>query len=297
MTPPLTETGSHHARGIAILLVAVGFYVGMTTSVKYLTADYSVFQIVFFRSVISLPVVFVVLLTRDGIAGLATRRPGLQFVRNASWVVGNICLFLALSELALAEASAIQFTSPLMVTAMSALALKAHVGIRRWAAVVAGFVGVLVMVPPTGEVKIASLVVLLATCCYASTVVMTRVLSASDSVGVIFFYLTLTGTLTGALALPWVWVTPDTKDLVVFLLVGLCGAIAQLGLIMALRLTPPHVLAPFDYTVMLWALGFDLVLWSTVPTTQTLVGAIIVAGAGLYVARREATLTKRREGG
>ncbi len=277
-----------YGRGIAMALLAVGFYSGMTATMKHVTADYSVFQILLFRNLFALPIILPILLAAGGISALRSRRPGVHLLRGLIIVVGHLCLIIGLGELALADVSAIQFTAPLMVTALSALILREHVGWRRWAAVLVGFAGVLIMVPPTGDVKPAVLIVLLGTSCYAMMVVATRVLAATDSVGAIAFYGMLAGALVGLIAQPWVWVTPSLADLLVLILVGLFGGLAQLTLVAALKQAPPPVLAPFDYTIMLWALGLDLVFWQATPSLRTLAGAAIIAAAGLYVAHREA---------
>ena len=265
----------------------------MTAAIKQVTTDYSVLQILFFRNAVMLPFVVLFLYRRGGLGAFRSRRPGLQACRNGIQVVGNLLLFTALADLALADATAIQFTAPLMVTAIAAVFLGDAVGWRRWSAVGLGFVGVLVMLPPGGEIKTASLVLLVSTACYATMVALTRVLAKTDPVAVIFFYLTLTGTLVGGLALPWVWVTPPPLELLYLLLVGLLGGLAQLCLVGALRFAAPPVLAPFDYTLMLWAVGLDLLIWQALPTAQTLAGAAIIAAAGLYVAQREAAVFSR----
>ena len=280
--------GRRYGRGIALALLSVGFYCGMTATMKQVTADYSVFQILLFRHLFALPMILPMLLAAGGVSDLRTRRPRLHLLRNSVIIIGHLCLITGLGELALTDVSAIQFTAPLMVTALSALFLRESVGPRRWAAVLAGFAGVLVMVPPAGDVRPAALIILLGTFCYAAMIIMTRLLAATDTVAAIAFYGMLAGVLAGLIALPWVWITPSPADLLLLILVGLFGGLAQLTIVAALKRAPPPVLAPFDYTIMLWAVGLDLVLWRATPSLQTLAGAAIVAAAGLYVAHREA---------
>ena len=284
---------SYPGHGILLILVAIGCFSSMTASVKYLSADYSVFQIIFFRNIVPLPIVLAVLLYKGGVAALRSHRPGLQLVRNLLGVTSNLCLFFALGYLALSDATAIQFTNPLMVTALSALVLGDRVGPRRWCAVALGFAAVLLMVSPTGNFEWASLVLLFATFCYALMVIVTRILSRNDPVLVILFYLSLIGAITGGIALPFVWITPTPQDLWILLLVGMFGPAAQLFMVMAVKWAPPMILAPFDYTLMLWAVGFDILLWQIYPSNQTLFGAAIIAAAGLYVAQRETRIFDR----
>ena len=288
------ETAAHrdatvggYGRGILLMLLAIGCFSTMTAMVKLLSDDYSVFQILFFRNMVPLPIVFTFLLMSGGLAAFRSRRPGLQVLRNSIAVVSNLCLFYALGRLALADATAIQFSSPLIVTALSALILRDHVGLRRWVAVVLGFLVVLFMVAPSGSVQAASFVLLLATFFYATMVVITRVLSKYDSVPVMFFYLTLIAGLVSGATMPWFWITPSGGDLLLLLMVGLFGSSAQFFLMCAIKVTPPAVIAPFEYTLMLWAVGFDILIWQAWPTAATLVGAAVIAGAGLYIAQRE----------
>ena len=225
-------------------------------------------------------------------AALRTARPGLHLLRNTASVAGHLCIFFALGVMALADVSAIQFTSSLMVTALAALVLRDAVGWRRWLAVFAGFAGVLIMVPPTGAVEPAALAILFGTFCYAVMVIATRILGRSDTVGAITFYQAAAGVLVGAIALPWVWLTPSWTDLLLLILVGLLGGGAQLGLVGALKAAPPPVLAPLDYTIMLWAVAYDVVLWDAVPSVRTLAGAAVIAAAGLYIAQRESAFAQ-----
>ena len=281
-----------YGRGIALMLLSIGFYSTMIATIKHVAADYSVFQILFFRNLFFLPLIVPIVAASGGMAALRTARPGLHLLRNTASVTGHLCIFFALGVMALADVSAIQFTSSLMVTALAALVLRDAVGWRRWLAVFAGFAGVLIMVPPTGAVEPAALAILFGTFCYAVMVITTRILGRSDTVGAIAFYQAMAGILVGAIALPWVWLTPSWTDLLLLILVGLLGGGAQLGLVSALKAAPPPVLAPFDYTIMLWAVAYDVVLWDTLPSVRTLAGAAVIATAGIYIAQRESAFAQ-----
>ena len=274
-------------RGIAILMLSIGLYAAMIATIKHVTVDYSVFQVLFFRNLFALPMILPIVLAAGGLATLATRRAPLHLLRGSVSVAGHLSLYWAIGFLALADVTAIQFTAPLMVTALSALVLHETVGPRRWFAVVAGFAGVLIMVPPTGAVSPAALVVLLSTLCYAVMVILTRVLTASEAVGTIAFYQAAVGLTVGLAGLPWVWTTPSLNDFLLLALVGILAGSAQLTLVAALKHAPPPVLAPFDYLIMIWAVGFDVLFWQALPSSRTLAGAAVIAGAGLYIAQRE----------
>ena len=282
-----TQAAPRYGRGIAILMASIGLYAAMITTIKHVSLDYSVFQILFFRNLFALPMILPTVLAGGGLATLATRRAPLHLLRGSVSVSGHLGLYWAIGFLALADVTAIQFTGPLMVTALSALVLHEAVGPRRWLAVIVGFAGVLIMVPPTGEISLAALVVLAATLCYALMVILTRVLTATETVGAIAFYQAAVGLTVGLSGLAWAWTTPSWGDFLLLALVGIWAGLAQLTLVSAVKHAPPPVLAPFDYLIMVWAIGFDFVFWQALPSTQTLVGAAVIAGAGLYIAQRE----------
>ena len=282
-----TRAAPRYGRGIAILMASIGFYVAMIATVKHVTVDYSMFQILFFRNLFALPMILPIVLAGGGLGTLATRRAPLHLLRGGVSVTGHLSIYWAIGFLALADITAIQFTGPLMVTALSALVLHEAVGLRRWLAVVAGFAGVLIMVPPTGDVSPAALVILLATLCYAVMVILTRVLTATEAVGTIAFYQAIVGLGVGLGGLSWAWTTPSWGDFFLLALVGVWAGLAQLTLISALKRAPPPVLAPFDYLIMVWAIGLDLVFWQVFPSSRTLIGAAVIASAGLYIAQRE----------
>ena len=281
------EDKQRYGRGIALAILSVAFYASMIASIKQVTTDYSVFQILFFRNLLALPIIIPIALAVGGPRSLLTNRIPLHLLRISISMTSHLCLFIGLGTLALVDVSGIQFTAPLMVTALAALVLREHVGAWRWIAVLVGFAGVMVMAPPTGAFNPAVLIVLFGTLCYAGMVITTRILVRTDPVGTIALYQALVGTAVGLVALPWVWTTPSVSDFLVLVLVGFLAGFAQLCLVGALKVAPPPVLAPLDYTVMLWAVGFDVILWHTVPSFQVLSGAAIIAAAGLFIAHRE----------
>jgi drug/metabolite transporter (DMT)-like permease len=198
-----------------------------------------VFQILFFRNLFALPMILPTVLAGGGLATLATRRAPLHLLRGSVSVSGHLGLYWAIGFLALADVTAIQFTGPLMVTALSALVLHEAVGPRRWLAVIVGFAGVLIMVPPTfagvlimvpptGEISLAALVVLAATLSYAVMVILTRVLTATETVGAIAFYQAAVGLTVGLSGLAWAWTTPSWGDFLLLALVGIWAGLAQL---------------------------------------------------------------------
>ncbi len=118
-------------------------------------------------------------------------------------------------------------------------------------------------------------------------IILTRVLTATEAIGTIAFYQAAVGLTVGLGGLAWAWTTPSWGDFFLLALVGVWAGLAQLTLISALKRAPPPVLAPFDYLIMVWAIGLDLVFWQAFPSSRTLIGAAVIASAGLYIAQRE----------
>ncbi|WP_439813706.1 DMT family transporter [Zavarzinia sp. CC-PAN008] len=282
--------------GIAWMLVAVGLFTVMDAAVKWLTDDYSVFQIVFFRSLFAFPPLLFWLWRAHGFGRLRTRRPGTHLLRALIGCTSMVLFFAGYGMMPLAEAIAIGFVAPLFMTALSVPLLGEKVGIRRWTAVLIGFAGVMIMVRPgSGVFAWGSLVLIGGAFTYAIVIVVIRKLSETEPTGTIVFYFTLFTTTASALTLPFVWVTPDAADLALLISVGLIGGVAQLAMTQAFSLAPLAVVAPFEYTAMLWATLVGFVIWGDLPDLWAIVGALVLVGSGLYILHRESVLLRQRQ--
>jgi drug/metabolite transporter (DMT)-like permease len=209
--------------------------------------------------------------------------------------------FAALVRLPLADATAIAFASPLITVALAAIVLKERVRIYRWSAVLVGFAGVIVMLIPHFEVghyatigaataAIGSLLALASAMCNAGTVIQTRRLTQSETTSSIVFYFSAVCAIAGALTLPFDWYTPSAGELTGLISLGVLGGLAHILLTESYRHAAASVVAPFDYTSMLWALLLGYWLFGELPETLVYVGASIVASAGLFVIWRERQL-------
>lgn len=279
-------------QGILSILIAVALFVVMDALIKWLSVRYPTLQIVFFRSLVAL--IPIALLARQSgglISMFATRRPGLHTLRCVFGLLSMICFFHAVRTLPLADVIAIGFAAPLFMTALSVPFLGEKVGIRRWTAVIVGFVGVLIMVRPGGDVfEAGAAVALIGTVFYALTMVVMRRLSRTDTTASITFYFAIAGSAVGGASLPFVWVEPDATDWMLLIAVGLIGGIAQIFMTHAFRLAPVAVIAPFDYTAMLWGSAIGYAVWADVPDVWVWIGAVVVAASGLYIVYRETRL-------
>ena len=276
------------------MLLAVAIFSCMDALIKWLSATYPTIEIVFFRSSFAFLPLLPALL-QGGRAALRTRRPLAQAGRAAIGVVSMFGFFYCFRLMPLADVFGIAFSAPIFVTALSVPMLGEKVGIRRWSAVVVGFVGVLVMLrPDTGMFASASWIALLATLLYALGQIFVRDLTKTETTTCIVFYVTLTTTLASASALPFLWVTPSWRDAPLLAAVGILGGVAQLAFTRAFRLAPAAVISPFDYTGLLYAGALGYYVWGDVPTATFLIGAAIVMASGLYILYRETKLAAQR---
>jgi drug/metabolite transporter (DMT)-like permease len=287
------DQGRRTVAGIGYMILAVGLFSVMDAIVKWLSSTFSTIEIIFFRSVFAFLPLLWVMARSDGIAALRITRPGLHVLRCAIGMVSMYLYFVAYKVLPFADAIALGFAAPLFMTALSVPLLGEKVGIRRWSAVAVGFSGVLLMLRPGGELfQLAALVPIVAAFTYALAMVIIRQLSRQDGTVAIVFYFTAFTLVVSAAALPWTWVTPRGMDWVWLAAVGLIGGVAQIAMTRAFTMAPIAVVAPFEYTAMLWAVGLGWFVWGTLPDAWTWAGSLVLIGSGLYILHREAAVSR-----
>jgi drug/metabolite transporter (DMT)-like permease len=248
-----------------------------------------VLEIIFFRNAFAFIPVMLYIWRTSGFGVLRTRRPGAHLTRSAVGLTGMICGFTAVSLLPLTQSTAISFSAPLFMVALSALILKEPVGLHRWAAVAVGFVGVLIMVHPDPRhfVGVGVLFAIAAAVGSAGAMIAIREISRTEPGPTIVFYFTLAGTAVGLASLPFGWVMPSPGVLALLVAAGLIGGTGQLLLTEAIRRAPVAVVAPFDYTQLVWAGLIGFLVWGETPAILTLIGAMVVAASSTYILWRE----------
>lgn len=276
-------------RGIAFLCLAVFLFTVLDTAAKFASRAVPTLEVAWARYALNLLFAVIVLRPWAFPADYRTRRPMAQIIRALFLLLSTVFNFTALRYLQLAEAVSITFAAPLIVTAFAGPLLGEWAGPRRWAAILAGFAGVIIILEPDpAHFQIEALWSVGAAVCYAGYALMTRLLSTTESPAGMLIFGALLSTLLLSPALPSVGVLPPDWIVAAALVVtGLMGAIGHWFLILAYRHAPATVLAPFAYTQIVWMVLAGYVVFGDWPGSSTLVGAAIVIASGLYVLYRE----------
>jgi drug/metabolite transporter (DMT)-like permease len=278
-----------HLIGIALMCGALACFACLDTMAKFLNHYMDTLQVVWARYTGALVVALAISNPFTRPALMRSSRPGLQVARSVLLLGSTLLNFFALRWLQLDQAMAIIFSTPFFVAILSGPILGEWVGWRRWTAICVGFVGVLLVVRPgLGGIHPAALFSLAAALFYAAYSVTTRILSRTDSNETTLFYSNLVGAAAMLPLMPFVWTTPgDPLVIGVMCVTGVFGTVGHYLLIMAHRLAPPALLAPFIYTQIVWVIMLGYLVFADVPNHWTLAGAAIVVGSGLYILYRE----------
>jgi drug/metabolite transporter (DMT)-like permease len=267
------------------MLMAVAAFAGMDSVLKLFSHHYPAMEVAFLRGLASLPFMALPALVRGRYRDLLPNRIWMHLLRGALMVVMLGAFIYAVRTLSLASAYSIFLAEPLIVTALAALFLGDRVGWRNWVAISVGLVGVVVMLRPSASnlVTVGALAALLAATAYAVSVIALRVIAHTDSTtSVIVWTVGLMTVMTGIIAVPdWVPLAAEHWKWLVAL--GLFGAIGQHLLTEAFRSAPPAVVAPFEYTALLWGILIDWTVWNVLPAARVYVGGGIVMASGLYL--------------
>jgi drug/metabolite transporter (DMT)-like permease len=284
-------------------------------AIKFLSGGYALHQVILIRAFVAMAFILCVIhVSERGWSQVATSRPGTHLLRVIIVMVSNVTFFVGLAAMPLADAVAVAYVSPLVVTLLSIFFLGEKVGPRRWAAVIVGMVGVIIMLRPgAGVIQPAALLVLISAILYASGNLLARHMGGTESAMTLSFYVQ-SGFIVVSLAMglwtgdghlatddplwaflfrPWIW--PPLADWPIFLATGLSVGIGGLMVTQAYRTTEAGLIAPFEYVGMPMAILWGLLIFGTFPDAVAWVGIALICGSGLYVLYRE-TVVRRRGG-
>lgn len=278
-----------HSAAIVLMLLAVLLFALMDAGLKLLSGKYPPLQVAALRGLSSLPFVLAWALLTVPAGSLLRIHWPLHLLRGVLGVAMMAGFVYGLRGMPLSTAYAITFVAPLLVTAMAGPLLKERVGPGRWLAIAVGLLGVLVILRPTGEGMLTTggLAVLVAAMCYAAGAITVRLLAQRDSTqAMVVWFMALLS--VAALALAWPgWKPLESVDAWIIAGIGVAGSLAQIALTEAFRRGEASLIAPLEYTALIWGVVLDVALWGVLPDGITWVGAGIIVASGFYLLRRE----------
>ena len=275
--------------GILFMLGATLMFAGSTALSKWQVESYSFAEVLLFRSAVSLIVCALLIMPRTGWSVFRTHKLGQHVSRNATQTVAQSCILIALSLMPLAGAVAINFSAPLFATLFAALWLKEKVGLARGAALVIGFLGVLLVAAPGADsFRIGALFAIANAVLYGSVTAAVRGMSNTESAETLTIYQMALMTLFFVIATPiFGFVMPTATDAIALTVVGVLNGFGQYWWTRALSMAPPSAVGPFFYFSLVWAIILGYLFWGDVPTLALLAGSAIVVGSGLFLLWRE----------
>ena len=293
-TNAAAPAGRNTARiAIAVMLLAMLMFTLNDVMGKWLVATYSVGQVLLIRSVAAM-IVLAPFLWRDGVKPLfAVERPGMQALRVLLSSAEVYCFYFAVITLPLADVMTYWLAAPIYVAAMSPFLLGERVGWRRWLAILIGFGGVIIALEPSAATLTApALVSILGSFCFAFMMLSGRALRGTPDTTLVFWQIAGAG-LFGIVTAPFGWVTPTAFDISLLALLGVVAMAAHMLVNRSLKLANAAVVAPFQYTLLFWAVIFGFIVFGDIPRPAMLVGAAVIVAAGLFIFFREKMLERQ----
>lgn len=274
-------------RGIALMFLSTFFFAAMHAVILYLTKVMHPFEAAFFRNAAGL--IFVIpWFIRYGLEPLRTEHLNLHVARSLVNVVAMLCFFYAISITPLAEVTALGFAAPIFVTILAALVLGETVRLRRWTAVIVGFIGTLIILRPGfAEVGLGQMMVLTSTVFWAVALLLIKKVSRYDPSITVIIYMSLLQLPLSLVAALFVWTWPTIEMLPWILALGLLGGGAQWLMTEALRVADTSVVMPLDFCKLPWTAFLAYLAFAQVPDIFTWLGGTVIFGSALYIAYRE----------
>ncbi len=286
--PARPDRPEHVTAAIGLMLAATFVFTCTSALSKWLIETYPIGEVLFSRVFIPLIGLSIIILPQRGLAVFHTKRLNGHLLRGASQSTSQTFLMIAFSLMPLASAVAINFSAPIFATLASMIFLREHVGFARWAAILVGFFGVLIVTSPGTETfTIGALFALANAVMYGTLTAGVRGLTATESTQTLTMYQMLIMSAAFSLMLPFGFIMPTWTDAGWLVLNGVGNGLAQYWWTRAIHLAPTSVVSPFQYFSLIWAMMLGFAIWGDVPTVSLLIGGAIVAGSGLFLLWRE----------
>ena len=317
VTASATLTDDRPHSGIALCVFGLFLFALQDIIIKSFSDTYSVLQIVFIRGVVALVPILIAVRLTGGWHGLFAHQPKLLLIRGFFGFFSYLTYYMAIAALPLVEVVTIVFSAPILVTIMAAILLKEPVGVRRWIALFVGFLAIVMVVGPSGDLlHLATLLAMIAAFAYACSILLTRFIRADDRPWTITLYATcafVIGSIVASVlvgifgamlvtenpALQFLlrpWVVPPVEDGLLMIFLGLNAALAFYCLIKAYWVSPASIVAPFEYTYLIWAVLFGYLIWAEVPQVTSIFGVTLLITCSFYIFRKELQLSKAANG-
>ena len=275
------------------MLMSVCAFSIMDIIVKWSEA-YPLGQVLFFRGFFGV-ILYFIIMPRDRIKDFyLTKRPGLHFIICMSGLIALVAIFIALRNLPLATVVSISFAAPIFTTIFSIFLLSEKVGMFRWIAVLVGFIGIIIITEPGFSSFNIYFIYPIIFCLGLSYVAIAiRQLSTTEPVWLISLYFSIAITLASLVTLPYGWVIPNFGDLILLMLIGVFGGVANLWLGQSYKLAEVSLVSPLKYLALVFAIAFGYFIWGEIPSFKTLLGAALVIISSIIIFRREIYLKKQ----
>ena len=265
----------------------------MDALAKHLSLSMDVFQITWARYFFTVVFTMTLMLLFYRETLVWSKRPKLQLIRGIILAFSTLCFFYSISVISLPKALTLAFVAPITCTALSPFFLGEKVGIRRWSAVLVGFLGTLIVIRPGFiEVNLATLAALACGVCYGFYLVITRKLSTSDNSLLTLLFTGVVGLFLFSLFMPSVWVNPTLDQCIMMAIIGLVASVAHLFIILSLKYADASKLAPLGYTEIITNIILSYYVFNELPNNWTYLGLFIIVLSGLYISKREYMLNK-----
>ena len=269
------------------MIVAVLSVTLMSVQAKLIGPEYHPIQIAFARGIVVLILLSPIIYKLGGINFLKTKTPFLHLFRSLSGLVGNLLFFYSLHRIPVADVTVISMAVPIFSSILAIIFLKEIIGWRRWTAIIFGFLGVIIAVDPSTDIKMASIIAVIATFMWSTTIIFLRILGKTENPVKTVFYFMLISVICTSFFQPFYWKEPSLKILLLFVGLGTCAFATQILMTYALQKAQASIVSPFNYTGILWAILFDLLIWNVSPFINTIIGGIIITISGIYIFHRE----------
>lgn len=280
--------------GITITIIGGLCFAFQDSGIKWLSAEIAVLQILFLRSLFGIGLLASSTLISGEKISLGSRRPWLLLTRTAINILSWLMFFSGLKYLPLATAVALFFSFPLFLAITSVPLLGEKVGIRRSMAIIVGFIGVLFITNPVAGIEWPMLLMLGAAFGWALVANATRILGETENTSTILFHTLLGFAITMFIPQFWIWQAIDWSGLLIIAAVAFFGVIAQFCLTKAYAIASPSLIAPFEYTALIWSAILGYLIWGDLPDIYATIGAGLIVASGLYIIHRETILGREQ---